>query len=333
MGNRQWTLASHAQGQVTESQWALAERAVPAPERGQVLVRAHWLSVDPYMRGRLNPGGGMEVGDVMLGEGVGEVVESRHPDWRAGDMVASTGIGWQEYAVLTPDAAGGPGVDRVDPGAEPQAALSWLGMPGITAYFAMLEVARPRPGDTAVVSAAGGAVGQVAGQIAKLAGARVVGVAGSDEKLGWCRTIGFDETVNYRSASDLAAEIARLCPRGVHAFFDGTGGPVHDAVMKNLAVGARVAVVGRVAVAGQGGRDDFGLRSSSLLIDTRATVQGFVVYDWWQRRDEALQRLKEWRAAGQLAFREDVEEGIEKVPHAFLRMMRGQNLGKQLVAL
>ncbi|MER8072950.1 NADP-dependent oxidoreductase [Streptomyces sp. NPDC094034] len=222
-------------------------------------------------------------------------------------------------------------VDR-DAG-EPQAALSWLGMPGLTAYFAMLEVGRPRPGDTVVVSAAGGGVGQLAGQIAKLAGSRVIGISGSDEKLEWCRRIGFDETLNYKTSPSLAEALARLCPEGVNVFFDGTGGAIHDAVMKNLAVAARVAIVGRVAVADNIPGDDIGLRASSRLIQTRAVVQGFVVYDWWHRREEALQRLRNWRSAGRLQFREDVLKGIENVPDAFLRMMRGENRGKQLVAL
>ncbi|MFE5703529.1 NADP-dependent oxidoreductase [Rhodococcus koreensis] len=333
MKNRQWTLASHAQGEVTESQWTLVESEVPAPGPAQILVRNLWLSVDPYMRGKLNAGSGMEPGDVMMGGGVGEVVASDHPDWQPGDLAEGLSLGWQDYAVLTPDLPGPAKVNRVDTGVDPQAALSWSGMPGLTAYFAMLEVGRPRPGDTVVVSAAAGAVGQLAGQIAKLAGARVVGIAGSGPKLQWCERIGFDAMIDYKTSSDLSGDIARVCPEGVNVFFDGTGGVVHDAVMQNLALAARVAIVGRVATAGAPGSADIGMRASSKLIETRATVQGFVVYDWWHRRDEGLRNLKKWHAEGKLAFREDVVQGIENVPHAFLRMMRGENFGKQLVAL
>ncbi len=161
----------------------------------------------------------------------------------------------------------------------------------------------------------------------------MVGIAGSDSKLEWCRTIGFDDTINYKTAPDLAAAVARACPGGVNVFFDATGGAVHDAVMKNLAMNARVAIVGKVAVANNAGGEDTGVRASSRLIASRATVQGFVVYDWWHRRDEALRRLAAWNQAGSLKFKEDVIKGFDKVPLAFMRMMRGDNFGKQLVEL
>jgi NADPH-dependent curcumin reductase CurA len=334
MKNRQWVLASHAQGEVDETHWRLAASEVPQPGGRQILVKTLWLSVDPYMRGKLNAGAGMGIGDLMQGGGVGEVIASNHPAWKVGDLAEGLDVGWQEYAVLTPDLPGASKVNRIDANlAPPQAALSWLGMPGLTAYFGMLDVGRPKPGDTVVVSAAAGAVGQLAGQIAKLAGCRVVGIAGSDQKLDWCKTVGFDETINYKKTPDLAAAIGRICPGGVNVFFDGTGGEIHDAVMKNLAIAARVSIVGRVAVANRPGGDDTGLRASSKLIATRALVQGFVVYDWWHRRDEALQRLATLTKAGLLKFQEDVVNGFENVPHAFIGMMRGDNLGKQLVRL
>ena len=334
MKNRQWILAAHPKGEVTAETWSLVDGEMPQPGNGQILVKARWLSVDPYMRGKVNAGAGMNVGDVMLGGGVGEVIESRHPDWKAGDMVEALELGWQDYAVLSPDIAGPARPNRVDASlAPPQSALSWLGMPGLTAYFAMLDVARPRPGDTVVVSAAAGAVGQIAGQLAKLAGCRVIGIAGSDDKLEWCRSIGFDEMINYKAVDDLAAAVGKACPGGVNVFFDGTGGAVHDAVLANLALWAKVVIVGKVAVASKAPSEDIGLRSSAKMIATRATVQGFVVYDWWHRRAEALQRLAAWRAAGSLQFREDIAQGLESVPDAFIRMMRGENLGKQLVAL
>lgn len=333
MKNRRWLLASHPKHEADESTWQMVESDMPQPNAGQILVRTQWLSVDPYMRGRLNEGA-MKVGDVMLGGGVGEVVESNHPGWSVGDIAEGPELGWQEYAVLTPDLPGPAKVNKVDAKTAPaQSALSWLGMPGLTAYFAMIEVARPQPGDVVVVSAAAGAVGQVAGQLAKLAGCRVVGIAGSDIKLDWCRAIGFDETINYRTETDLAAAIARRCPQGVNVFFDGTGGPVHDAVMSNLALRARVAIVGKVAVANKALSEDVGLRASARLIASRARVEGFVVYDWWHRRDEALRRLAAWHEAGSLKFREDVTKGFESIPRAFVRMMRGENLGKQLVEI
>ncbi|MEY4099040.1 MAG: NADP-dependent dehydrogenase [Pseudomonadota bacterium] len=333
MKNRRWVLAAHPQAEADQNTWKLVEAEMPQAGVGQILVRTLWLSVDPYMRGRLYPGV-MQLGDLMQGGGIGEVIASNHPAWKVGDIAEALDVGWQEYAVLTPDQPGAAKVNKVNADIAPvQSALSWLGMPGLTAYFAMLDVARPRPGDVVVVSAAAGAVGQIAGQIAKLAGCRVIGIAGSDAKLDWCKTIGFDEVINYRATPDLVAAIARCCPAGVNVFFDGTGGPIHDAVLKNLALNARVAIVGRVAVANKPADQDQGLRASSRLIATRAMVQGFVVYDWWHRRDEALARLTGWKNAGSLQFKEDVVKGFANIPNAFVRMMRGDNLGKQLVEI
>jgi NADPH-dependent curcumin reductase CurA len=334
MKNRQWVMASHAQGEAIASNWRMIEADIPRPVSGTVLLKTKWISVDPYLRGKLNAGSDLRIGDVMPGGAVGEVIESCHPAWKVGDFAEGLEVGWQEYAVLTPDRAGPARLNKVDTSlAPPQSSLSWLGMPGLTAYFAMLFIGRPYPGDTVVVSAAGGAVGQLAGQIAKLAGCRVVGIAGSDEKLAWCRELGFDESINYKNVPDLTAEVARCCPGGVNVFFDGTGGTVHDAVMRNLALGARVAIVGRIAVLSTPGGEDIGLRASSKLISSRASMQGFVVFDWWHRREEALHRLIGWNRSGLIKFREDVMIGFENVPAAFTRMMRGDNLGKQLVQL
>ncbi|WP_137891193.1 NADP-dependent oxidoreductase [Ramlibacter sp. 2FC] len=333
MNNRRWVLASYPTLEADATSWRLEQGELPKPGPGQILVRTRWLSVDPYMRGRLNPGT-MKIGDLMMGGGVGEVIESRHLAWQPGDIAEGLEFGWQEFVALSPDVPGPARVNRIDPARAPvQSALSWLGMPGLTAYFAMVEVARPRPGDVVVVSAAAGAVGQIAGQIAKLAGCRVVGIAGSDSKLDWCRSIGFDDTINYRGETDLTGAIAHRCPQGVDVFFDGTGGAVHDAVMANLAQNARVAIVGKVGVANKPAGEDIGLRASARLIATRARVEGFVVYDWWHRREEAQRRLAQWHKAGCLTVREDVVKGFENVPNAFVRMMRGENLGKQLVEL
>lgn len=333
MKNRRWTLAAYPVGEVEHSVWRMVPGDMPKPERNQILVRTRWLSVDPYMRGRLQPGS-MQPGELMYGGGIGEVVESCHPDWQAGDIAESLEFGWQEYVVLSPDKHGPAQVNKIDPmGAPIQSALSWRGMPGLTAYFAMLEVGRPGPGDNVVVSAAAGAVGQIAGQIARMAGAHVVGIAGSDEKLQWCREVGFNDTINYRTEPDLSKAVAAACPQGVHVFFDGTGGRIHDTVLMHLAQRARVAIVGKIAVANLPPQDDIGLRASARLIATKARMEGFVVYDWWHRRDEALSRLAAWRASGLLQFREDVMSGFESVPHAFVRMMRGENLGKQLVEI
>ena len=336
MKNRQWVLDHYPDGPAKAGNWRMVEAAMPQPGPGQILVRNRWLSMDPYMRGRISPAknytAGVKPGEVMHGGGVGEVVESRHPDWKPGDLAEAMTVNWQDYAVLTPDLPGAAGTNRVRPGTPPQAALSWLGMPGLTAYVGMFEIGRPKPGDTVVVSAASGAVGQIAGQIAKLMGARVVAVAGSQEKLDYCRSIGFDAGVSHRS-DDLPAAIAAACPDGVDFFFDNTGGPIHDAVLANLASFARVAICGRIAVIDKAPSEDIGLRSSARLVVTRATVQGFVVFDWWHLRDQAFTRMERWHRDGHIQFREDILDGLERAPEAFLRMMSGANMGKQLVRL
>ena len=184
-----------------------------------------------------------------------------------------------------------------------------------------------------VVSAASGAVGQLVGQIAKLAGSRAVAIAGSDDKLNWCREIGFEGAINYKKAVDLTAAVKEACPARVDIYFDNTAGPIHDAVMRNLNIGARVVICGRVALADQFGKPDLGERFNGQLIVTRATMHGFLVFDWWHRRNEALQRLASWHRAGQIRFKEDVLDGIERMPEGFLRLLQGKNFGKQIMRI
>lgn len=336
--NRRWVLQSYPDGIPTSDNWRLETGAVPEPQPGEILVRTRFLSVDPYMRGRIAPGAnytqGVGLGEVMTGGGVGEVVASRHPNWREGDIAESMTFGWQEWVILRPGQSGPAAVNRVDPGLAPiESSLSWLGMPGMTAWFGLLEVGRPKPGDTVVVSAAAGAVGQIVGQLAKRAGARAVAIAGGADKLAWCRELGYDAAIDYKAEPDMEAAIRAACPQGVDVFFDNTAGPIHDAVMANLAISARVVICGRIALANQFGKPDIGPRFLSQFIVTRPSMHGFVVFDWWHRRDEALGRLAALAGAGKLLFKEDVLEGIERVPEAFLRLFAGQNFGKQLVRM
>ncbi len=334
---RQWVLDRHPEGAATEATWRLEQAPMPDPGPGQILVRMKWLSLDPYMRGRINAGAnyaaGVAPGEVMQGGGVGEVIASRHPAWKPGDLAESMSMGWREHAALSPDLPGSAGTNRVPDGVPPQAALSWLGMPGVTAFVGLTEIARPLPGETVLVSAASGAVGQLVGQIALAMGARVVAIAGSDAKLDWCRQLGFDPGINHRTAGDMTAAIAAACPDGVDVFWDNTGGPIHDAALMNLATHARVVICGRVATVDTAPGADIGLRASARLIVTRARIQGLIVFDWWHMRDKALSALMRWRDAGHIRFREDVLDGFERVPEAFMRMMAGRNEGKQLVRL
>ena len=267
----------------------------------------------------------------MQGGGMGEVIASNHPGWKVGDLAESMAFGWQEHAVLSPDLPGTSGTNRVPEGVPPQATLSWLGMPGITAFIGLTEIGRPLPGETVVISAASGAVGQVAIQIARLMGARVIAIAGTDDKLAYCRSIGAAVGINHRTTNDMAAAIAEAAPNGVDVFFDNTGGAIHDAVLANLATNARVIICGRISTVDAGPGGDIGTRASSRLIVTRARIQGLIVFDWWHKRPEALKFLSQWHRDGHLRFREDILDGFERMPEAFVRMMSGRNNGKQLV--
>lgn len=335
--NRQWVLDKYPEGSVLPTVWRLQETVVPELGAHQILVQTKWLSMDPYMRGRMsahaNYTSGVGLGEVMHGGGVAQVIASRHRDWKEGDLVETMGLGWQEYAILNPDVRGPMACHSIPSDVPPQASLSWLGMPGLTAYVGLTQLARPLPGDTVVVSAASGAVGQVAGQIAKLMGAHVIAIAGHEDKCAWCREIGYDATINYRTCTDWSETFQNLAPSGVNVFFDNTGGSIHDAVLAHLAPHAQVVICGRIAVSDKQPHEDIGLRASSRLIVTRASLHGLVVFDWWHKRDEAMTKLAQWYRDGQLRFKEDIVEGFENAPEAFCRMMRGENQGKQLVKL
>jgi NADPH-dependent curcumin reductase CurA len=331
--NRQWLLASHPEGLPEESNWRMVEQPIAAPGPGQILVRAHYLSVDPYMRGRISRAGnyaaGVQVGQVMTGGSVGEVLRSEDPRFSPGDIVEGFTFGWQEYPLIQAQDA-----RKVDPSLGPvHSALSYLGLPGLTAYFALLDVGKPKPGESVVISSAAGAVGQVAGQIAKLRGCRAVAIASSDAKLAWCHELGYDAGINYRTATDLEAAVREACPNGVDVFFDNTAGPIHDAVMANLATHARVIVCGTVALADRFDQPDIGLRHLRRILITRARVQGFLLFDYAERYEEARAQLAAWAREGRLRHREDILDGIEQMPRAFLRLLRSENFGKQLVRL
>ena len=331
--NRQWRLASYPEGLPTEADWTLSEGTVPTPGPNQILLRAIYLDVAPYMRGRISPqknyAAGVKPGDVMLGGGIGEVVQSNTKHYKPGDVVVTDfSFGWQEYAALQPSA-----VRKVDPSLAPLPYwMEAFGLNGTTAYFALLDAARIKPGDTVVISAAAGSVGQIAGQIVKLAGGRAVGVTSSADKAAWCRELGYDEIVDYRAeADDLPGAIRKACPHGVDVYIDNTAGVISEAVMQNLAAHARIVLVGSISLSGKFGQPDIGLRFHRQTMIARATIQGFLVSDYTQRYDEARERLVSWYRAGVLKSKFDIAKGFENLPNAFLRLMKSENTGKQMV--
>lgn len=329
--NRQWILASRPEGKPTEEDFELVEGEVPEPDANEVLVRTRYLSVDPYMRGRMREGesyaDAWEVGEVMSAGVVGEVEESNHDAFEAGDVVAGN-LEWAEHSIAL-----GSDLTPVDPDLAPvSTALGVLGMPGRTAYFGTLEVAEPRPGDTMVVSGAAGAVGSVVGQIARMAGARVVGIAGSDRKCDWLTDeLGFDAAVNYKQ-EDVPEALSSACPGGIDAYFDNVGGEITDAVFANLNVDARVAVCGQISLY-NAQELPTGPRKLTTLIEKRARVEGLLVSDFAPRFEAATERLGQWVSEGELRYEETTTEGLENAPKAFIGLFEGENVGKQLVKL
>ena len=325
--NKQWLLASRPNGPVEESNFSLVETVAPALQEGQVLVQIHYLSLDPYMRGRMDAtksyAPSQALGAVMIGGTVGAVIESRNPRYRPGDVVVGMG-GWQQFHV-----SDGTGLRKVDVRAVPESAyLGALGMPGITAWYGLGQIGKPRAGETVVVSAASGAVGSVVGQLAKVAGCRAVGIAGGPSKCTHVvEELGFDACIDYK-ADGFRAAFAAATPDGVDVLFENVGGAVFDAALSRMNAFGRVAVCGLIA--GYDGRD-IAVRNVRAILVSRLTVQGFIVSEHLELWPKAIQELGALLAGGKLKFRETVATGIESAPRAFIGLLRGENLGKQLV--
>src|SRR5579885_1365535 len=327
--NRQFVLVSRPVGLPKESDFKLVETPVRELSGGEVLVRAAFLSVDPYMRGRISGmksyAAPVEIGQMIVGGGVAEVIESKNPEFKPGDFV-DIYMGWQEYAI-----SNGKNLRKLDPSIPVSTALGVLGMPGLTAYFGLLDVCGPKPGETVVVSGAAGAVGSLVGQIAKIKRCRAIGIAGSDEKIRFItQELGFDGGFNYRETRDYGAKLKELCPNGIDIYFDNVGGPITDEVIKHINTRARIAVCGQISQY-NADQPEMGPRWMGQLIAKQAKVEGFLVMQFADRYEEGLKQLATWLREKKIKYREDVAEGLENAPAAFIGMMQGKNIGKQLV--
>lgn len=332
MNNRQITLAARPVGFPKESDFALVETPIPTPNDGEVLVKILYLSVDPYMRGRMNDAKSyakpVALGEVMVGGTVGKVIASKHPAFQVGDYVESR-LGWQEYAL-----SDGTDLRKIDPTLAPiSTALGVLGMPGMTAYFGLLAICDPQPGETVVVSGAAGAVGSLVGQIAKLKGCRVVGIAGTEDKVNWLvNELGFDAAFNYKTTENYLAKLRELCPQGVDVYFDNVGGAITDAVLLSLNARARISICGQISQYNLE-KPELGPRFFGLLLTKQAKAEGFLVFQFADRYDEGMRQMAEWMRQGQIKYREEFAEGLEATPRAFIEMLHGKNTGKQLVKI
>ena len=332
--NRQWRLACRPHGMVKESDFEYHEAELPGLDDGQFLVRNLYLAFEPAMRGWIEDRKSyvppVAIGEVMRALSVGQVVESRNPKFQPGECVAG-GFGWQEYAAASE--RGG----LMPPTKIPaDASLTWplgvLGVTGLTAYFGILDVGRPQKGDTCVVSGAAGATGSIAGQIAKLKGCRVIGIAGGPEKCGWLTgEAHYDAAIDYK-AEDVDARLRELCPDGIDLYFDNVGGDILDAALAHIAQNARVVLCGGISRY-NATEPPPGPKNYMNLVIQRARMEGFIVIDYADRFADAAREMTGWITSGTLTFQEDVQEGFENAPRTFLRLFEGKNVGKQLLKI
>lgn len=332
--NRQWLLAARPHGMVGPDNFSYREAPLESLAAGQVLVRNQVFSFDPTQRNwmvdrpsYLPP---VALGEVMRAGTVGEVVESKHPEFSVGDLVQTTG-GWQDFAVVAPG-QGPMGLTKLPEGVSPELMLSVLGITGLTAYFGMLELGEPKAGETVLVSGAAGATGSVAGQIARIKGCRVVGIAGGSRKCDWLKEqAGFEEVIDYKS-EEVAQRIAETCPEKWDVFFDNVGGPILEAALNHLNLYSRIVLCG--GIANYNAIDPVpGPNNLMNLVTNRGRMQGFIILDYLPRALEAVEALLGWVGAGELAYEVDVQEGFENIPKTLQRLYTGENFGKQLLRL
>ncbi|MEM8766661.1 MAG: NADP-dependent oxidoreductase [Pseudomonadota bacterium] len=332
--NRQWLLAKRPFGVVTEENFEYREEPIPQPGPGQVLLRNLYLSFDPTQRGWMEDRESymppVAIGEPMRAGAVAQVVESNHDDHAVGDLVQTLG-GWQDYLVVD-GAAGGLGLSKLPEGVTPQMALGVLGTTGQTAYFGMLDLGEPKEGETVLVSGAAGATGSVAGQIARIKGCRVIGIAGGAEKCQWLKEVArFDDVIDYKS-EDVDARIGELCPNKVDVFFDNVGGDILEAALNHINMKARVVLCGGIANY-NATEPQPGPTNLMNLVVMRARMEGFIVIDYMDRFGEGAAALAGWMQSGELVHRDDVQEGFENIPATLNRLFTGKNIGKQMLKI
>ncbi|MBC7509127.1 MAG: NADP-dependent oxidoreductase [Ferruginibacter sp.] len=330
MTTKQIVLASRPKGTPTLTDFRIENVQLSALKEDELLLKGMYYSVDPYMRGRMNDVKSyvapFKVGQPMEGGVVAKVVDSKSADFKTGDMVLAA-LPWSEQIVTLAT-----GVKKIDTTKVPASYyLGILGMPGLTAYFGLMDITKPRAGETVVISGAAGAVGVVVGQIAKIQGCRVIGIAGSEDKIKFLKeNFGFDEAINYKTIIDIKQEIARLCPNGVDVYFDNVGGAISDAVISNLNFHARIALCGQISLYNST-EVPFGPRLQPMLLTRSVLMQGFIVSNYQSRFPEGIQQLAQWITAGKLKFAETILHGFDQLPVALIGLFSGENKGKMLV--
>ncbi|EJX1244786.1 NADP-dependent oxidoreductase [Vibrio alginolyticus] len=335
--NRRIVLASRPHGAPTQENFRLEEVTKPTPKEGEMLLRTVYLSLDPYMRGRMSDAESyadpVAIDDVMVGGTVCQVETSNHPDYEAGEWVLAYTVGWQDYAIST-------GEMVIKLGKEPQNpsyALGVAGMPGFTAYMGLLDIGQPKPGETIVVAAATGPVGATVGQIGKIKGCRVVGIAGGEEKCRYAKEVlGFDECIDHK-AEDFAEQLKNACDKGIDVYFENVGGKVFEAVMPLLNTNARIPLCGLISQYNSTelpeGTDHLPLLMGKLLTK-RIKVQGFIIFDdYGHRYGEFAQDINQWLAEGKIQYREHLVQGLDNAPEAFIGLLEGKNFGKLVVQI
>ncbi|RAL21434.1 NADP-dependent oxidoreductase [Thermoflavimicrobium daqui] len=328
--NQEILLVSRPKGLPHEDNFSILDTSIPTIKEGEVLVRSLYVSVDPYMRGRMSDKKSYvppyALHEVIIGGVVGEVIETKADHLNVGDVVVGY-LGWRKYNAVEANQ-----VTKIDPTLAPiSTALGVLGMPGLTAYFGLLDIGQPKQGETVVISGAAGAVGMIVGQIAKIKGCRVVGIAGSDTKVDYLiKELGFDVAINYKTTENMKKALAEACPNGIDVYFDNVGGDISDAVLSLINKGARIPLCGQISLYNLE-KADIGPRAQTALLINSALMKGFIVGDYSQRFNEGLLQLSQWVKEGKIKYAENIVEGFENIPKAFLGLFKGENLGKQLV--